>query len=163
MTQKSLHPHTLLRTVLVAVAWIAVATSAAAERPTVAGMIYDLTIERPIGLAETLVGVAVTGLAYPIALGTGTTDLVVERCIAMPGRYTFTRGLGVFSKPPESNCSPVGFGWGLVRMSFSLIERPLGLLFGRSPFSSGTPKPRDELEVNTELPRTPARQPTAET
>jgi hypothetical protein len=130
---------------------------ARAEGRTVAGIVYDVAIERPIGLAETAIGVGITGVAYPIALAAGKTDLVVERCIGMPGRYTFTRGLGDFSDRPESQCSPVGFSLGLVKLSFGLIERPLGLLFGRSPFSKDPPGPEGEIEVDVELPRSSSR------
>ncbi|HEM46052.1 MAG TPA: hypothetical protein ENO23_03305, partial [Alphaproteobacteria bacterium] len=124
-----------IRTAANALAVLAFALPAAAEPPSVAGMVYDVAIERPIGLAETVVGVGIAGIAWPIALGTGETDVVVERCIAEPGRYTFTRSIGDFEPRPENACSPVGFSWGLVQLSFGLIERPLGLLFGRSPFA----------------------------
>jgi hypothetical protein len=127
--------------------------AAKAEDRTLASIVYDLAIERPIGLAETAIGIGVTGVAYPIALGAGKTNLVVERCIAMPGRYTFTRGLGDFSARPESQCSPVGFSLGLVKLSFGLIERPLGLLFGRSPFSGDAQGPQGGVEVDVEVPR----------
>jgi hypothetical protein len=129
-------------------ATLVVTAPAAAEPPSVAGMIYDVAIERPIGLAETVVGVGIAGIAWPIALGTGQTDVVVERCIAEPGRYTFTRSIGDFEARPENACSPVGFSWGLVRLSFGLIERPLGLLFGRSPFADDPGSTPDELEVD---------------
>lgn len=138
----------LLGTAVTAMAMPVVAAQAAAEPPSVAGMVYDVAIERPIGLAETVVGVGIAGIAWPIALGTGQTDVVVERCIAEPGRYTFTRSLGDFEARPENACSPVGFGWGLVRLSFGLIERPLGLLFGRSPFADDPRSTPDELEVD---------------
>jgi len=126
--------------------------AAKAEDRTLASIVYDLAIERPIGLAETAIGVGITGVAYPVALGAGKTNLVVERCIAMPGRYTFTRSLGDFSARPESQCSPVGFSLGLVKLSFGLIERPLGLLFGRSPFSNDDRGPGG-VEVEGEVPR----------
>lgn len=127
--------------------------AARADDRTLASIVYDLAIERPIGLAETAIGIGVTTAAYPIALGAGKTDLVVERCIAMPGRYTFTRGLGDFRARPESQCSPVGFSLGLVKYSFGLIERPFGLLFGRSPFSDDSPGPQGGVEVDLERPR----------
>jgi hypothetical protein len=134
-----------------------VADSAIAEQRTVAGVVYDVAIERPIGLAETVIGVGVTGIAYPIALGAGKADLVVERCINMPGRYTFTRGLGDFSNQPQSQCSPVGAAFGVVKLSFGLIQRPLGLLFGTSPFSNDPPEPKGGVEVDHDGPRPSSR------
>jgi hypothetical protein len=107
-----------------------------------------VVLERPLGLVETTLGVAVAGVAYPIALGAGKTDLVVERCIAEPARYTFSRGIGELQARPESSCSPVGLGFGLVRASIGLIERPIGMLFGRSPFADDDPTGRDEIEVD---------------
>jgi len=134
--------------VLAGVASLAIAIAPPAARAgTVAAGAYDLAIERPIGLAETTLGVAMAGLAWPIALGTGRADVVLERCIAMPARDTFTRGLGDFEGRAPSSCSPVGLGWSVVLLSFAIVERPLGFLFGRSPFADEPPGPPDALEV----------------
>ncbi len=153
----------LIRTLLTgAVASGLVVDTASARERTIAGVVYDVAIERPIGLAETLIGVAVAGAAYPIAMGAGKTSLVVERCINAPGRYTFTRGLGDFSDRPENQCSPVGFSFGLVKLSFALIERPFGLLFGGSPFSKDPPDAQGGVEVDREVPRRSSGTGTAE-
>ena len=69
------------------------------------------------------------------------------RCITPPARYTFKRSLGDFSRHRESLCSPVGFSWGLVRVALGAVERPIGLLFGRSPFSRDRDGSVDELEI----------------
>lgn len=120
------------------------------SQTSVGKMVYDAAIERPLGIAETAFGVGITTVAYPLSIGSGNSSLVVDRCITKPGQYTFTRALGDFSSRPSNECSPVGFGWGLVRFSFGLVERPLGFIFGRSPFSRErtTPGSSDELEVD---------------
>jgi hypothetical protein len=144
-----------LRALLIAglLAWApALASSAAAEsNRTLAGILYDAAIERPIGLAETALGVGVAGIAYPLSLGSGSSDIVLERCVSSPARYTFKRALGRFESRQRSSCSPVGFSWTLVRMSFSVIERPLGLIFGDSPLGDERPdRRREEIEVDDE-------------
>jgi len=126
--------------------------------PAIAGdakpgaMIYDALIERPIGLVETTVGLAVATVAYPVGLATHKSDVVVDRCISEPARYTFTRPLGKFGKRPANLCSPVGLSWGLVGVSFSLVERPLSLLFGGSPLGADRHEAPDELEIDAAPP-----------
>jgi hypothetical protein len=118
------------------------------QRTTAAGVLYDAVIERPLSLVETAFGVGITAVAYPLSLGSGRSDVVVQRCITAPAKYTFKRPLGDFSNRPSNDCSPLGFSWGLVKMSFSIIERPLGFLFGRSPLSRDRTPPGQEFEVD---------------
>ncbi len=113
------------------------------EPPSLPEILYDAAVDRPIGLAETAVGIGIASIAYPLALASDRADLVVERCIAAPARHTFKRSLGDLSRRGESLCSPVGLGWGLVRVALGAVERPIALLFGRSPLSQD---PRDEAE-----------------
>jgi hypothetical protein len=131
------------------------AASAEALRP--GAVLYDAIIERPIGLVETVVGLGVASVAYPVGLASNNSQAVVDRCISDPARYTFTRPLGRFSARPASLCSPVSLSWGLLGASFSLIERPLSLLFGGSPLSSDEGVGPEELEVDSapEYPRQP--------
>ncbi len=137
---------------LLTLASIALANAPAfADEPLRPGaVIYDALIERPIGLVETVVGLGVATVAYPVGLASHNSEAVVDRCIADPARYTFARPLGRFSKRPASLCSPVGLSWGLVGMSFSLVERPLGLLFGGSPLGDDEGAPPEELEIDGE-------------
>jgi hypothetical protein len=122
--------------------------SAASGGPTVAGLLWDAAVERPISLVETAVGVGVASVAYPLALGSDSSGLVLERCVGSPARHTFTRALGNFETRERSECSPVGFSWTLVKMSLSVVQRPLGLIFGDSPLSERErSSPPDELEV----------------
>jgi hypothetical protein len=110
-------------------------------------VIYDAVIERPVGLLETVVGAGITLVAYPLALGSGRTDVVLERCIGAPARYTFKRPLGDFSDMPRNDCGAVGLGWGTIRASLAIAERPLAFIFGRSPLSPDVQIPGDELEI----------------
>lgn len=129
------------------------ASAAPEHNRTVAGIIYDAAIERPIGLAETAVGIGVAGLAYPLSLGSGSSDQILERCVSSPARNTFTRAIGHFESRGRSACSPLGFSWSLVRMSLSIVQRPLGLIFGDSPMSESRPDRRlEEIEVDGEQP-----------
>ena len=123
------------------------ALAAGGESPGVAEILYDAAIDRPLGLVETVVGVGIATVAYPLALGSDRSELVLERCVTSPARYTFTRSLGDFSQHRESLCSPVGLGWGLVRVALGAVERPIGLLFGRSPFSRDRDEKAEELEI----------------
>jgi len=141
--------HPALALLLLALILAAAPRQAGAKsQPRSAGvMMYDAVIERPIGAVETLVGAAVTLVAYPLALGSGRTHHVLERCIQAPARYTFKRPLGDFSQRPENDCGALGLGWGTMRASLAIVERPLAFIFGRSPLSPEVPKPQDELEI----------------
>jgi hypothetical protein len=121
-------------------------------------VIYDAAIERPVGLVETLVGTAVTAVAWPLALGSGRTNEVVDRCIARPARYTFGRALGDFSQRPANDCGAFGLSWGVVRAALALAERPLAFVFGRSPLEPTAPEPQDELEIDGPSAWGPPRQ-----
>ena len=116
---------------------------------------YDALIERPIGLVETAIGIGVASIAYPVGLASNKSQAVVDRCISDPARYTFTRPLGEFDKRPTNLCSPVSLSWGLVGVSFGLVERPLGLLFGDSPFGRDRQGKPDEFEIDTPRPSRP--------
>jgi len=117
------------------------------QRLSAGGLIYDAALERPMSLVETVVGVGIAGVAYPLSLGSGQSKQVLERCIKEPARNTFTRALGDFGNRSASKCSPVGFGWSLVRASFQVVERPLSFIFGRSPMSRLPDETGDEIEI----------------
>jgi hypothetical protein len=118
-----------------------------ADGPSAGGLIYDAVLERPLSLVETVVGVGIAGVAYPLSLGSGRAERVLERCIKEPARNTFTRSLGDFSNRSGSKCSPVGFSWSVLRASLQVVERPLSFVFGRSPMSRESDEHRDEIEI----------------
>ena len=107
-----------------------------------ASVVYDLLIERPLGLVELATGSAILPVAYPIAAAAREGDLVVENCVRTPGRSTFTRALGRLDDGRRSGCSPVAFGFELSQLSVSAALKPLSWIFGGSPFSP--PRSGDE-------------------
>ena len=110
--------------------------SARERPPSMAAMLSDLVIERPLGVAESALGVALSAIAYPLAAPMGKSELIVNRCIRTPFRHTFERPLGDFSPPPPNRCSPVGLASQILGFSVALAMRPLDIVFGRSPFSN---------------------------
>ena len=96
---------------------------------------YDLLIERPIGLVELIVGAAMLPVAYPIAAAGDAGSVVVDQCVRTPGRSTFTRALGRLDDDRRSGCSPVAFGFEMTQLSLGAALKPLGWIFGGSPFS----------------------------
>jgi hypothetical protein len=132
---------------LLAVGLFAADIARAADDPSVSAVIGDLLFERPMGLVETVVGAGVAAVAWPLALPSGRSDEVVERCIARPARHTFTRSLGEASSAPRSQCSPIGLAFGITQMSLGFVERPIRLFFGRGPFDRDEDGPRDRIET----------------
>ncbi len=115
---------------------------------SVGGVVYDALIERPFGLAETGLGLAITPIAYPLSLGTGRSDQVLDHCVRRPARYTFARSLGDFDERPRSQCGPVGLTWSVAQIGLAIAGRPLELVFGRSPLEEPAPAgPKDEIEI----------------
>ena len=111
--------------------------------PTPAGIIYDVAIDRPLGLVETVAGVAVSAVAYPVALSSGQGQQVLERCVTEPGRRTFVRSLGDFRDQPRNACSPLAFSVELTQLTLAAALRPIGWIFGGSPLMRN--RDRDEL------------------
>jgi hypothetical protein len=109
---------------------------AGGRAPSPATVVYDLLIERPLGLVELTAGSAILPVAYPIAAAADDGDLVVEHCVRTPGRSTFTRGLGRLDTGRRSGCSPVAFGLEMSQLSLGAALKPLSWIFGGSPFSS---------------------------
>ncbi len=126
------------------------AASAAGSKgePTVGGVLYDALIERPMGVAETALGLAITPIAYPLSLGSGRSAQVIQHCVRQPARYTFARSLGRFDDRPPSRCGPVGLTWSVAQIGLGVLARPLDMVFGRSPLGGeATPGPKDEIEI----------------
>ncbi len=113
---------------------------------TPATVLYDLIVERPLGLVEVASGVGITTVAYPIAAAANEGDLVVEHCVRKPTRSTFTRALGRLDDDRHSQCSPVAFSLEMTQLSIGAALQPLTWIFGGSPFSRGRPD-EDGIEI----------------
>ncbi len=57
-------------------------------------MIGDLVLQRPFGLANTLVGIGTWVVSLPFTVFSGSTWDAGVKLIAEPGAHTFTRPLG---------------------------------------------------------------------
>lgn len=133
---KHFHGRAARLIVAACVASIATAQAKADSKPPSPGTVaYDLLVERPLGLVELASGVAITPVAYPLAALSSDGGEVVEQCVRVPTRSTFTRTLGRLDDDRRSDCSPVAFGIDLTRLSIAGVFRPLAWIFGGSPFS----------------------------
>jgi hypothetical protein len=87
---------------LIAVAMLAApCASPADDASTVTGdkstdMAVDLVIVRPLGLATTIVGAALTIVALPFTIPSGSVRESAQAMIVKPAEYTFKRPLGDF-------------------------------------------------------------------
>ncbi|MEQ1591789.1 MAG: hypothetical protein ABL892_05305 [Thiobacillaceae bacterium] len=85
-------------------AWVlaAIPLSAVAEHDnTVSGdkatdMVVDIVVVRPLGLVTTVVGAALTVIALPFTLPSGSVGASAHELIVKPADYTFNRPLGEF-------------------------------------------------------------------
>ena len=57
-------------------------------------MIGDLVLQRPFGIAATLVGVGTWVLSLPFTVFSGSTGNAGQKLIVEPGAHVFTRPLG---------------------------------------------------------------------
>lgn len=57
-------------------------------------MIADLVLQRPFGLANTVVGIATWVLSLPFTIFSGSVGDAGEKLVAEPAAHTFTRPLG---------------------------------------------------------------------
>lgn len=91
-----------LRAGLIALALAITSLSAAADDPnTVSGdkgmdMLVDIVVMRPLGLAATVIGTALTIVALPFTVPTGSVGDSAREMIVKPALYTFKRPLGQF-------------------------------------------------------------------
>ena len=75
---------------------------AAADDPdTVSGdkgmdMFVDIVVVRPLGLAATVIGTALTIVALPFTIPAGSVGDSAREMIVKPAQYTFKRPLGQF-------------------------------------------------------------------
>lgn len=59
-------------------------------------MVVDLLVVRPLGLAATVAGTALTVVALPFTLPSGSVKESYQSLMAEPAAYTFKRPLGEF-------------------------------------------------------------------
>ncbi|MEN6440691.1 MAG: hypothetical protein ABFD97_19135 [Syntrophobacter sp.] len=57
-------------------------------------IIADVFVVRPISFAASLIGLAASTVAYPMASLSGSTDRVDEELVRKPWNYTFCRPVG---------------------------------------------------------------------
>ncbi len=92
---------------LLAVVLLATPCAAQADDPdTISGdkgtdMLVDAVLMRPLGLAATVLGAAVTLATLPFTLATGSADEAARYMIVEPAEYTFDRPLGEFDRCGE--------------------------------------------------------------
>ena len=75
------------------------ANSVTGDRST--DMAVDLVIVRPFGLATTIVGMALTIVALPFTIPSGSVRESAQAMIVKPAEYTFKRPLGQFDTDQE--------------------------------------------------------------
>lgn len=81
--------------------------SAAAREPgPVSGdratdMLVDAVVVRPLGVAATLLGTALTVVALPFTIPSGSVESSAREWIVRPAEYTFRRPLGDFDAPSD--------------------------------------------------------------
>lgn len=79
---------------------------AAAEPGPVSGdrgtdMLVDAVVVRPLGLVATLLGTALTVVALPFTIPSGSVESSAREWIVRPADYTFKRPLGDFDEASD--------------------------------------------------------------
>jgi len=98
-----------LNSALLALALVATPLSAAAQPDEsvtgdrAADMVIDAVIMRPLGLVATVLGAALTVVALPFTIPSGSVDASARELIVRPAEYTFKRPLGDFSDSGEDD------------------------------------------------------------
>ncbi len=95
-----------MRNPLIVGALVLATASAAWAGDTVSGdkatdMVVDALVMRPLGLAATVLGGALTVIALPFTLPSGSVEASARELIIRPADYTFNRALGDFSETGE--------------------------------------------------------------
>lgn len=68
-----------------------------------ADMVVDAVIMRPLGLAATVLGTALTVVTLPFTIPSGSVGETAHELIVRPVEYTFKRPLGDFSDTGEDD------------------------------------------------------------
>jgi hypothetical protein len=66
-----------------------------------ADMVLDAVVMRPLGLVATVLGTALTVVALPFTIPSGSVGASARELIVKPAAYTFKRPLGDFSDGGE--------------------------------------------------------------
>ncbi len=81
------------------------ATVAQSEEPVTGDrttdMVLDVVVMRPLGLVATVLGTALTVVALPFTIPSGSVGASAHALIVRPAEYTFKRPLGDFSDSSE--------------------------------------------------------------
>ena len=72
---------------------------AAQKEGTAEGMLADVIVLRPFGIAATVLGAAVFVVSLPFTLPTRSVDKAAQKLVVDPAKFTFARPLGYI--PPE--------------------------------------------------------------
>lgn len=98
-----------LRSAVLALALVVMPLSAAAQpdEPVTgdraADMVLDAVVMRPLGLVATVLGAALTVVALPFTIPSGSVEASARELIVRPAEYTFKRPLGDFSGSSEDD------------------------------------------------------------
>ena len=65
-------------------------------------MVVDVVVMRPLGLVATVLGTALTVVALPFTIPSGSVEKSAQELIVRPAEYTFQRPLGDFSDGGEA-------------------------------------------------------------
>lgn len=68
-----------------------------------ADMVLDAVVMRPLGLVATVLGTALTVVALPFTIPSGSVKASAREMIVRPAEYTFKRPLGDFSDSGEDD------------------------------------------------------------
>jgi hypothetical protein len=80
--------------------------ASAQQETTISGdkttdMVVDVVVMRPLGLVATVLGTALTVVALPFTIPSGSVESSAQELIVRPAEYTFKRPLGDFSGSSE--------------------------------------------------------------
>lgn len=98
-----------LRSAVLALALVVMPLSAAAQTDEpvtgdrAADMVLDAVVMRPLGLVATVLGAALTVVALPFTIPSGSVEASARELIVRPAEYTFKRPLGDFSGSGEDD------------------------------------------------------------
>jgi hypothetical protein len=73
--------------------------------PSAEAILADVIFLRPAGFIATVLGTAIYIISLPVSLPTRSANAVAEKMVLAPGRYTFTRPIGVPDSGPEPDVS----------------------------------------------------------
>lgn len=91
----------VLTLALVAMPVPAVAQSEPVTGDRATDMVLDVVVLRPLGLVATVLGTALTVVALPFTIPSGSVGASAHALIVRPAEYTFKRPLGDFSDSSE--------------------------------------------------------------